>query len=160
MMGFTIILTPFWSAFTEAWAKKEIVWIKKIMKKLIYLWLFLLLAAILMFIFSPWVYKIWVGEKIVISYSISLLVAVWVLLNAWNGIFSHFLNGIGKIKLQLYLGISAAILNVPLALFLGLKFGVNGVLLSNVILVLAVSWIFPLQYKKIINNTANGIWTK
>ena len=160
MMGFTIILTPFWSAFTEAWAKKEIAWIRKIMKKLIYLWLFLLLAAILMFIFSPWVYKIWVGEKIVISYSISFLVAVWVLLNAWNGIFSHFLNGIGKIKLQLYLGISAAILNVPLALFLGLKFGVNGVLLSNVILVLAVSWIFPLQYKKIINYTANGIWTK
>ena len=160
MMGFTIILTPFWSAFTEAWAKKEIVWIKKIMQKLLYLWLFLLLPAILMFIFSPWVYKIWVGEKIIIPYSISALVAVWVLLNAWNGIFAYFLNGIGKIKLQLYLGISAAILNVPLALFLGLKFGIRGVLLTNVILALAVSWIFPLQYKKIINHTAYGIWTK
>src|ERR1035441_3601330 len=38
-MMFGIIIAPFWSAFTEAWAKKDINWIKMIVKKLQYMWI-------------------------------------------------------------------------------------------------------------------------
>jgi len=160
MMGFSIIITPFWSAITEAWAKKEIDWIKKSMQKLIRIWVLLCLAGIVMLIFSPLIYKIWVGTKINISYSLSMLVAAWVLINSWNGIFGQFLNGTEKIKLQIYFGISGAILNVPLAIFLGKKLGIEGVLLANVILGIIGAWIYPIQYRKLINNKAQGIWNK
>jgi len=38
-MGFMIVVAPFWSAFTEAWAKQDVAWIESIMKKLMKLWL-------------------------------------------------------------------------------------------------------------------------
>ena len=160
MMSFSIILTPFWSAFTEAWAKNELGWIKKTMQKLIRLWGLLLIAGVIMLVSSKWVYRVWVGDKVIVPYFMSALVAGWVLLNAWNGIYSHFLNGLGKIKLQLYLGISAAILNIPLAIFLGLKMGIEGVFLANVLVVSTGALIYPVQYKKLISNNAKGIWNK
>jgi O-antigen/teichoic acid export membrane protein len=158
-MGFTILLTPFWSAFTEAWVKNDLSWIKKAMRKLIQLWAILLFCGIIMAIVSPWVYPFWVGNEIVISSKMSLLVAAWVILNAWNGIFSYFLNGVGIIKLQVYQGVGGAILNIPLAIYLGLKIGIEGVLLANIIVISSGILIYPIQYKKIINGNAKGIWS-
>jgi O-antigen/teichoic acid export membrane protein len=160
MMAHAIIISPFWSAFTEAWAKNELSWIKNIMQKLFILWFVLIFLAVIMLIFSNRIYGIWIGDKVSISFTLSLLVGVWVLLNAWNGIFSQFLNGIGKIRLQLYLGISAAILNVPLAIFLGNRLGINGVLMANLIVLSVGIWVYPIQYYKLINNKAKGVWNK
>jgi O-antigen/teichoic acid export membrane protein len=84
----------------------------------------------------------------------------WVLINAWNGIFSHFLNGIGKLKIQLYLGITSAIINIPLAIFLGKLIGISGVLLANVMLGFIGACIYPIQYRKIVTNKASNIWNK
>jgi O-antigen/teichoic acid export membrane protein len=160
MMGFTIILSPFWSAFTEAWIKKEFSWIKKTMHKLMRLWGLLILLGIFMLLISKRIYGIWVGEKVSIPFTMSALVALWTLLITWNSIFGQFLNGVGKVKLQLYIGITAAILNIPLAIILGRKIGIEGVLLANVIVISISSWIYPLQYKRLINNNAIGIWNK
>lgn len=160
MMGFSIVITPFWSAFTEAWVKKEIAWIKNIMRKLFIIWSILLIAGIIMLICSKWVYSVWVGDKVTVPFIMSALVGAWVLLNAWNGIFAQFLNGLGKIKLQLYLGIFTALINVPLALYLGKKIGIEGVLLANVLVLSIGVWMYPLQYYKLINNKAKGIWNR
>ncbi len=150
MMGFSIIITPYWSAITEAWTKNEFAWIKNTIQKLIKIWGLLCLTGFVMLISSPFIYKIWIGDKVIITYSLSVFVVIWVLLNAWNGIYSQFLNGVGKIKLQLFLGISAAILNIPLAIFLGKKIGVEGVLLANIIVLLIGTIVYPIQYKQLI----------
>lgn len=158
IMGFTIVITPFWSAFTEAWAKQEIQWIKNVMRKLFWLWGGLLGLGLIMLISSQWVFSIWVGEKVTVNHTISTLICAWVLLNAWNGIFSQFLNGVGKLQLQLRLGIMAAMANVPLAVFLGMKIGIEGVLLANLIVNSIGVWVYPLQCYKILNNKASGFW--
>jgi O-antigen/teichoic acid export membrane protein len=160
MMGFMIIVGPFWSAFTEAWTKNDIIWITNIMNKLIKLWGVLVFLGIIMLIFSSYLYKIWIGDNFVVPFSISLLSLSWILINAWNGIFSHFLNGVGKIRLQLYLGIVAAILNIPLAIFLGKQWGISGVLFTNILIGIPVSWIGLRQYNKIIKMKAHGIWNQ
>ena len=154
------ILTPFWSAFTEAWIKKDIQWTKNSMRKLKIFWVFLSAVTILMLIFSNFIYKIWVGKEIQIPINVSAAMATYVIVNAWNGIYSQFLNGIGKIQLQLIISIVAAILNVPLAIFLGMQIGISGVLLANVVLGIVGIFIFPIQYQKIITNKATGIWNK
>jgi O-antigen/teichoic acid export membrane protein len=160
MMGFAIVITPFWSAFTEAWAKKEIIWVKNIMNKLFLFWGVLVLLGLIMLFASDWVYGIWVGDKVKISFTMSALVLTWVILNVWNGIFGNFLNGLGKIKLQLYIGISAAIVNVPIAIYLGKLMGIEGVLLANIIVLSVGVWVYPIQYYKLINKSAKGIWNK
>lgn len=160
MMVFSIILSPFWSAFTEAWVRKEIDWIQRTMRKLFKIWGLVVIVAIFMIIISPWVYKIWVGKEIIISFALSALVGLWIIMNTWNSIFGQFLNGVGKIKLELYLGIGAAILNIPLAIYLGLHLGITGVILANILVILAGTIIFPIQYIKLIDTSASGIWNK
>jgi O-antigen/teichoic acid export membrane protein len=160
MMFFTIIITPFWSAITEAWVKKEFDWIKLVMKKLFKFWGLILFTGIFMLIVSPFAFQIWVGKVVVIPVSTSVLVMLWVILYCWNGIFSQFQNGVGKIKLQLYFSILQAIFYLPLAFFLGKKLGISGILLANVMIVLLVAWIGPMQYRKIILDKATGIWNE
>lgn len=160
LMGFMIIVGPFWSAFTEAWTKKDTIWITSIMKKLIIIWLILVAGGILMLLLSSFIFRVWIGNDFAVPFSMSILLLSWILLNAWNGIFSHFLNGVGKIKLQLYLGLGVAFLNIPLAIILGLQFGINGILISNVIFALLQSFVVYFQYTKLINQRAYGIWDK
>ena len=113
-----------------------------------------------MVITSNFVYRIWVGSSIHVSLPLTIIMAVYVILNAWNNIYSHFLNGVGFIKLQLFGGVIGALLNVPFAIFLGKHFGIGGVILSTVILGLPGFLLLPIQYNKIISGTASGIWGK
>ena len=159
-MFFGIVLTPFWSAFTEAWSNNDLHWIRSIMKRLMQLWTLLVAIALIMFLFSSFIYRIWVGKEIVVPISLSAVIAIYVVLNAWNGIFSNFLNGVGKIKLQLYLALFGSLLNIPLAIFLGKELGIYGVILSTTLISLMTAVTTPIQYNKIINGKAQGIWAK
>ena len=160
MMLFAIVVSPFWSAFTEAWVKREISWIKKTMSMLFKFWGILFFLGLVMLLLSPVIYKVWIGEKVVIPFTLSAMVCFWTLLNVWNGIFSHLLNGLGKINIQLILGISSAIINVPLAIYFGMKVGILGILFSNILVVTLPVFIYPIQYKKLIGGQAIGIWNR
>jgi O-antigen/teichoic acid export membrane protein len=159
-MAFSIIISPFWSAFTEAWLKNELLWIKTIINKLIKIWFLLLIIGIIMLSFSKLVYKIWIGNNVIIDSTISFLVFISVLIYTWNSIYSNFINGVGKIKLQLYISIINALLNVPLAILLGKLLGIKGVLLANILIGINAAWIFPMQYNRLIKGKAYGIWNK
>lgn len=160
LMGFSIILAPFWSAFTNASASNEFAWISKIILKLKLLWMSLVFIAIVMLLLSDRIYVFWVGRSVIIPFHMSLLVCMWIIINAWNGIYGHLLNGLGKIKLQLILGLSAAIANIPLAIFLGKSIGISGVLLANIIVLLPSIILYPIQANKLLSKSASGIWDK
>ena len=159
-MGFSIIVIPFWSAFTDAWVKRDVIWIKNTIKRLIQLWGLIIIVTLIMLILSKTIYRLWVGKEITVSFSISIVMAMYVLINSWNAIFSHFLNGVGKIKLQLYSATFAALANIPLGIFLGKQLGIYGVILATTILTSVSSIWSPIQYYKLINNKASGIWNK
>jgi O-antigen/teichoic acid export membrane protein len=159
-MAFSIIMMPLWSAFTEAWVNKDMQWIRNTIKKLILLWIAICISAIIMFVFSGFIYKIWVGKEIRVPISVSAVMALYVVINGWCGIFSQFLNGVGKIKLQLYSGVIGAILNIPLAIFFGKHLGIYGVILATCCLTIVSAIWSPIQYIKLINNNAKGIWNQ
>ena len=153
-----IITTPFWSAYTEAWVKKDINWIKKSIKQLKILWGGLSIVTLVMLFFSNFIYRLWVGKEIVVPFNVSLSLAIYVIVIAWTNIYSLFLNGCGKIKLQLYISLIGMVLNIPLAIYLGKKLGISGIILSIVILCSISMIIEPIQTNKIINFKAKGIW--
>jgi O-antigen/teichoic acid export membrane protein len=159
-MSYGIIMMPFWSATTEAWIKKDISWIKNSINKLILVWILISTSTLVMLIFSNAIYKLWVGSDIKVPLSISVVIAFYVTINGWCNIFSQFLNGVGKIKLQLYSSIFGALLNIPMAVFLGKHLGIYGVLLSTCLLGTVNAIWSPIQYKKLLNNKATGIWNK
>ncbi len=160
MMGWMIVIGPFWSAITEAWTKKDIKWIKSIMNKLMLGWCILLVFGLIMLMASGTVFRFWINKDFIVPFWVSTLTLTWILINTWNGIFSQFLNGIGKIKLQMIIGIIVAIINVPLSMTFAKLIGIEGVLLSNVILGLVTVIIYPFQYSKLISFKATGIYNK
>jgi O-antigen/teichoic acid export membrane protein len=158
LMG--IIMMPFWSAYTEAWVKNDLEWIKKTINKLRFVWVAMTLLSIIMLIFSDFIYWLWVGPEIKVPRSVSICLAIYVIIIAWTSIYTSFINGVGKIKLQLYLSVFGMIVNIPLAIFLGKTVGVAGIILSTILLNLVHIVVQPMQTYKLINNTAKGIWNE
>ena len=161
-MAFIIVVTPYWSSFTEAIVKKEFIWIKTSIKNIMKIWLLIPILLAVMLLVSDWFYYIWVGNKVTISMGLSLSMALFVLLFTFNAAFVFFINGTGKIKLQLYLSLFSAALNIPLSIYLAenLGFGIKGVILASVLCYLPAIILMPIQYYKIVNNKAFGIWNK
>jgi O-antigen/teichoic acid export membrane protein len=161
-MLYVIILTPMWSAITEAYMKDDIAWIKNAMKKLLKLAMLLSIVTMLLLVFSKIVFKIWIGNRLVIPFSLCLIEAFRTLIYMFFGPFVTFLNGVSKIRLGVYLTVVETVFYIPLAYLLSvnLHMGIVGILLAAIIIELPLRICQPIQYYKIINNTANGIWNK
>lgn len=162
IMGFSIVVEPLWSAFTDAFARKDFDWIKWVMRKTILIWAMMLVFCAAQVAFSQNFYHLWLGEKLAIPQSLTVLMALFTIVYCWNMPFVFFLNGVGKIRLQLYIAIFIMLANVPLSIFFarGLGMGSSGVILATIVCLLIGSILSPIQYHRIINNTATGIWGK
>ena len=161
-MLFGITIAPFWSAFTEAFHKKEFDWIKSSTRKLVGIWILATITTIFMLTVSQPIYQLWVGNKVSVPFTLSLAMVFYVTISNWNSIFVSFLNGTGRIRLQLYSSIIIGVVNIPLAYVLVkyLHWGSAGVVAATSICLFVGSIWSPIQYIKLINNTATGIWAK
>jgi O-antigen/teichoic acid export membrane protein len=161
-MGFSIIVIPYWSAITEAYTKKDFLWIKKSMNTLLKLSIIFSLGAIVLIIFSNEFYFFWVGDLIQVPFTLSLFMGIYVIIGAFGRPFNHFVNGTGKIKIQLCFAVFGAVMNIPLSIYFAkyLDFGSSGVILATIVCEFIGLVILPVQYNKIINNKAHGIWNK
>ena len=161
-MGYTILLTPFWSSFTEAYIKKDFIWIRRTISTVQKIWILVPISLLIMIFISDWFYNFWIGKNTDIPLSLSLSMALFVLMMTFNMIYVNFINGVGKIKLQLYTSIITMIINIPLSIFFGkyLGWGPAGVVLATCFSLICSVILRPIQYFKIINNTAKGIWNK
>jgi len=159
-IGFGVIIAPFWTAFTDAYHQNDFIWIRKTMRILLLLLGGNVLGAILFFFISNQVYKLWIDENIYIPNILSALMAIYVVIFGLVNIFAYFSNGTGKIKIQMYINIFAALINIPMSFFFAkvLALGVSGVLLSTIICTLLISFILIIQYQKLIHNKAKGRW--
>ncbi len=160
IMFFTIVASPYWSAITEAYTVRDIQWIRKTIRNLMFFVMSLALLACIMYFISDWIYLVWIGEVVQVSKGLSLYLALYSIVFIWNATFIYFLNGVGKIRLQVYYAIIAALLNVPLGVLLGSRLGPKGVVLASVIVSAAGMVLYPIQYYKIINDKALGIWAR
>jgi O-antigen/teichoic acid export membrane protein len=160
IMAFSIIITPLWSAFTEAYTNKDFQWIKTTLLKLKKLCMLLALLTVFVLLMSPLIFKWWMGDKVKIPFSLSIALSLYIIVCMWQNIHVYFLNGIGKIRLQLYLVIISGIINIPIAIILGKWIGLPGITLSNVLVLAIMGIIFSVQVKKIVNNKATGVWAK
>jgi O-antigen/teichoic acid export membrane protein len=159
---FTIIMAPFWSMTTHSFACGDYLWIKKAVKKLILLWGILSVCGIAQILVANPLYKLWTNDKVLIPLNLTIVMCVYVVTVNWGTIFSNFLNGVGKVRVQLYLSIAGMIVNIPMAIFF-VKYchmGIIGIPLATIITMVSANVFSAMQYKKIINGTATGVWNK
>jgi len=157
-MSFSIVFTPLWSAFTQAYVTNDYTWIRATIKRMNQLWLVSVVLTLLMIFGADYFYKIWIGDKIKIPSLLNYTSALYVIVSNYGSIYMVFLNGFGKLKIQLIGIIIASILFFPLASYLSNKMGVSGVVLASTIAIFIYTFLAPIQYNKIINKKAKGIW--
>jgi O-antigen/teichoic acid export membrane protein len=157
---FGIVISPFWSAFTDAYTQNDYLWMKKVLKTLEVIAFFFVILIIILLIFSHFVYTLWIGRIFEIKPSISVLVAIYFIAQIYHGLYTPLLNGIGKIKLQFYVISFLAILIIPISLILGRKFGLEGIITATIIANLVIALYAPRQVHLLINKKAKGIWNK
>ena len=159
---FAIVAAPYWSAFTEAYEKGEFGWIKNSIKILNKFWIFAFASAIVMlFVFYPFL-KFWVGDDFEVPILLAFQWAIFVVLQSKNNIYTLFLNGTGKITMQLITVLITIVLNIPLSIYFAkyLSLGTSGVLLATNCSLLLYIVTRKIQYHKIITHQAYGIWNK
>lgn len=159
-MIFAIILSPFWSASTEAFLKKDFLWIKSILNKYNKSFFILSLLGVLMLFFSNYVYNIWIGKIVSIPLLLSLCSFVFAVSGMYSSPYVNFLNGIGALKIQFYVSLITPVLFIILVLILCKYFrlGVYAVFIASTLSNFYGYILAPIQCKRIINGRARGIW--
>lgn len=161
-MGYGIIISPFWSAITEAYVKKEYSWIRKTMRNLEYIGLAFVGISVLLLLIADPVYNFWVGEKVQVSYTMSMMICAYVIISVLSTPYVTFINGTSMIRLQLISAIITIIITIPLAIWLATStaLGPAGVVLATIFTTFPSMILWRIQYHKIINGKAQGIWAK
>lgn len=160
MMATTIITTPFWTAFTDAYTLKDFVWMKKARQKLLLVFWGAMAVLLFMICVYPLFFRLWLGDKVDIHIEMVLICAIYVAILMWNNLHSTLLNGMGLVRVQLICSILGTVLCIPMSLFFGKMFGAIGVVATVAILSTPGVLTMYIQVNKILNNTARGIWCK
>ncbi|WP_406824415.1 lipopolysaccharide biosynthesis protein [Pedobacter sp. KACC 23697] len=155
-----IVMTPFWPAFTEAHIKNDKAWIIKTINKLQRACILIFILSFFMLLVSKFAYKFWVGKDIAIPFMLSAILSYYVAFNTFRTIFVYYLNATNKLSIQVLIVVGSGFLNIPLGFWLGHLLGASGVILSTAILCTICGIIEIIQYKKLINNHASGIWDR
>lgn len=160
LMGFSIIISPYWSAFTEAYSKKDFKWMQKTVKTLRKISYLLVVGVIILIIVSEHFYKFWVGSMVNVPFAVTIVVGMYIILLAFTSLNTQILNGLGKIKVQLFSYSLATLFHIPIALLLGREFGILGVLLSACFFYCIIASLAFIQVNMLISNKAHGWWTR
>jgi O-antigen/teichoic acid export membrane protein len=161
LVVFTIVCMPYWNATTDAYARGDIDWIRNATSRLRRMTVYILIGMAVMLVLSNYIYSIWVGPDVDIDFQMSAMMALYIFILIYSMRYSYFINGIGKLRLQLIFTSAAAILFIPVA-YIVVR------LTDSIICFMAVMCIInipslvinKLQFHKLISGKAKGIWNK
>ena len=161
LVAFTVICMPFWNATTDAYERGDIQWIRNATRKLRLMIIGIMACMVLMVILSPWVYSIWIGDSITIDIRMSIVMATYIFILIYSMRYSYFINGIGKLRLQLIFTTAAAVIFIPLA-YLTTQYTHSIIWFMIVMCLVNIPGLIVnrIQFSKLINGQAKGIWMK
>jgi O-antigen/teichoic acid export membrane protein len=161
LVVFTVICMPFWNATTDAYQRNDMEWIRQAARKLRLMTIGILLCLIVMVALSDIVYAIWIDRQTVIDIRMSIVMAAYIFILIYSMRYSYFINGIGTLRLQLIFTATAAIVFIPLAYFA--TWWTHDIIWFMVVMCLVNIpglIVNRIQFYKLINGKAKGIWNK
>lgn len=155
-----ILVTPIWSAFTEAFTKGDHQWMMNAFKKLDYAKYILIPVIGCMVLLANLFFKLWVGDKVTIPLEMTLSIACMIYFMALGQMYMYMINGTSKFRVQLIIYVAFAIISIPIMVYFAKIQSIIGVC-TVPILTYAVQALFcRIQILKLIKGTATGIWNK
>ncbi len=155
-----LIITPFWSAFTDAYHKRDYKWMTNSVKKLEIVWLFSILAALVMVVFANIFYDIWVGDNVKVHLSTTISIAIYITLFNLGQVYMYMINGVGTIMIQLIIYLIFALIAWPLMVLSCRWLGLPGIVIIPSIVVVLQAVCGKIQVGRIMSDRASGLWGK
>jgi O-antigen/teichoic acid export membrane protein len=155
-----IFAAPLWSAFTDAFTKKDRVWMKNTNRRIDKLFLILSVFTLLLYFISSPVFELWVGEKITVPGKVSFAFLFYTILIIYQSLKIQIINGVGKINIQILITSILGIIFIPLSLIAGKYFALSGIIYALCFVYLVIDVLVCFQTEKLINGTAKGIWNR
>lgn len=147
-MLWSILITPIWAAVTDAKIRKDFDWITNMQKKFVHFFWAFLCCGIIMLLVSSFVFKIWVGDKVLIDFSLSAWLLVYNLVLIFGSIFVNILNGLGELNIQTIACCISPIVFILLStVLIKVGIGVESILIASIVANFNGFLLAPLQYK-------------
>lgn len=155
-----IITATYWSAFTDAYVRQEFTWIRNTIRRMEKVTYLLMGMVILSTVLANKLIGLWLHNSVQVPRSMQIIMSVYTLISLIAAPQHIFLNGTGKVRLQLYTAVYSIIMTIPFAwLFCKiLHMGPEGVILAMICTSLPVTVLYKVQYNKIMSGTAKGVW--
>ena len=164
-MAFFLCIEPLWSAVTDAWASSDRDWIRRSIRRYTMLVLLCAIVGAVMLTASPWVYDLWVNrhvdEPVMMPFSLSAWMLLYVMSLMTGQVFCTFVNGIGALRIQFCTSLISPIVFVVATLIMAcaLDMGMECVLIASILANCNGLILAPLQYWMVIHRNQKGIWT-
>ena len=157
-----IITATYWSAFTDAYIRQEFDWVRNTIRRMEKVTYLLMAAVVLQTLLAGPIIGLWVHKAIHVPVDIQITMCIFTLISLIAAPQHIFLNGTGKIRLQLYTAVYTIVMTIPFAwLFCRvLHLGPKGVIIAMVCTSLPVTILYRIQYNKIMSGKATGIWVR
>lgn len=159
-MAEVIILTPFWTAFTDAYTKRDYPWMKSICKKLNRLAVLSIPVVVVMVLIAPLFFKLWLNDSVEVPYYLNICMAIYMVSMIYASLQMYLLNGLGKVNIQLIIYVLFSVISIPLMNILSKSFSMYGILLVLTLVYSVQAVVGGIQIRKILNNRAVGYWNK
>ena len=158
--AYTIVISPMWNAYTDAYVKGDMKWIDKTFRHALNFWGLSLLAGGLMLICSNMFYYLWVGKSVNVPFTVSLSVFAYISFFNLNNCVTYLINGLNKIRIQIITSIIMTIIYIAAVFSIGKNLGIEGIVGLMAISYAIMSAIHLYQCRLIIKGKAKGIWNK
>lgn len=160
IIAYTIILSPMWNAYTDAYVKGDMAWINATFNRALKFWALSVAGGACMLAVSGVFYHLWVGDKVEVPLSISLCTFVYVCAFNLNNCATYLINGLNKIRVQILTSVVFTILYVAMVKFTDMGLSVESIVLSMATCYLAMALIHIYQCRLLIRQKATGIWDR
>lgn len=152
-MVWGILITPVWAAVTDAISRKDYSWVENTQKKYGKIFLLFLVGGVIMLVFSNFAYKIWVGDKVSVSFALSAWVFIYTIVMMFGSIYVNILNGAGELKVQtIACTISPLVFLAVTYLLIYLGYGTYSIIVGSVVANFNGFLLAPIQYKHLVKN--------
>lgn len=130
---FAILNAPFWPAYADAKFKGNIQYINQLFRRSFFSSLLGgTVGIVFMALIGPWLVGFLSNQEIVIDPIFIWLFALWVLFEITGNSISIYLNGTGKVKIQVLLSLIFVAIVVPFKLLASEQYGLNGLMIANI----------------------------
>lgn len=142
-----LILAPLWPAYSDAYQRGDLDWIRANIKQQIKIAMVLFIGAFILAILGPIIVKLWIGGKVFATYTLYYLFALFIAFSVWSNVFAYFVNATNQLGVQLYTSIIAAIINIPLSIFFVAKLDLDleGIIMATIVSVSIFALLGPIQ---------------